>query len=143
MGLKTAARYAAMLAATAAIAGAVKAQETQTIRPGMTEQDVIAVFGEPQGKSSYGDFIFYFYDNGCEKECGFPDTVFFESGQVVDAVLRAPWRDYAGESSSPKGVLPRATPGGERLEVPSALESVEVRPAPPVTTKPDTTESRG
>ncbi len=143
MGLKTAARYAAVLAATAVIAGVVKAQETQTIRPGMTEQDVIAAFGEPQGKSSYGNFIFYFYDNGCEKECGFPDTVFFENGEVVDAVLRAPWRDYAGESSSPKGVMPRPTPGGERLEVPGTLESVEVRPAPPPTAKPDTTNSRG
>ncbi len=143
MGLKTAARFAAVLAATTAMAGVVGAQETQTIRPGMTEQDVVAVFGEPQGKSSYGTFTFYFYDNGCEKECGFPDTVFFENGQVVDAVLRATWRDYTGESSSPKGVVPKATPGGERLEVPGTLESVEVRPAPPPPAKPDTTNSRG
>lgn len=139
MGLRSVARYGASLATIAVIAGAVRAQETQMIRPGMTEQDVVAVFGEPQGRSNYGAFVFYFYDNGCEKECGFPDTVFFEGGQVVDAVLRAPWRDYAGESSSPKGVLPRATPGGERLEVPGTLEGVEVRPAPPPPVKPDTT----
>jgi hypothetical protein len=105
MGLKSAARYVTVLAAIVAIVSAVKAQETQTIRPGMTEQDVVAVFGEPQGKSTYESFTFFFYDNSCEKECGFPDTVFFDGGQVVDAVLRAPWREYAGESSSPKGVV--------------------------------------
>lgn len=139
MGLRNVARYGALLATIAVIAGAVRAQEMQVIRPGMTEQDVVAIFGEPQGKSNYGSYVFYFYDNGCERECGFPDTVFFEGGQVVDAILRAPWRDYAGESSSPKGVMPRPTPGGERLEVPGTLESVEVRPAPPPTAKPDTT----
>lgn len=139
MGLKSVARYGALLAVTAMIAGTVRAQETQVIRPGMSESDVVAVFGQPQGKSDYGNFVFYFYDNGCEKECGFPDTVFFENGQVVDAVLRASWRDYAGESSSPKGVLPRPSPGGEHLEVPGTLESVEVRPAPAPTAKPDTT----
>ncbi|MGD8866293.1 MAG: hypothetical protein PVI01_01660 [Gemmatimonadales bacterium] len=139
MGLKSVGRYGALLVITAVIAGAVKAQEMQVIRPGMSESDVVAVFGEPQGKSDYDNFVFYFYDNGCEKECGFPDTVFFEDGQVVDAVLRAPWRDYAGESSSPKGVMPRPNPGGERLEVPGTLESVEVRPAPPPPAKPDTT----
>ena len=139
MGLRNVARYGALLATIAVIAGAVRAQETQVIRPGMTEQDVVAIFGEPQGKSNYGSYVFYFYDNGCERECGFPDTVFFEGGQVVDAVLRAPWRDYAGESSSPKGVMPRPTPGGERLEVPGTLDSVEVKPAPTPTAKPDTT----
>lgn len=142
MGLTNVARYGALLATIAVIAGAVKAQEMQVIRPGMTEQDVVAVFGEPQSRSNYGSFDFFFYDNGCERECGFPDTVFFQDGQVVDAVLRAPWRDYTGESSSPKGVMPRPTPGGERLEVPGTLESVEVRPAPPPTAKPDTTVRR-
>jgi hypothetical protein len=147
MGLKSAARYIAVLAAIVAIVSAVKAQETQTIRPGMTEQDVIAVFGEPQGKSTYDSFTFYFYDNSCEKECGFPDTVFFDGGQVVDAVLRAPWREYDGESSSPKGVVPRATPGGERLQVPGTLDRVEVRPAAPPakadTAKADTSSVKG
>ncbi len=131
MGLGRLARSAAALAAMLLVAGAAWAQEAQTIRPGMTYDEVKAVFGEPQGMRSYGHFDFFFYDNGCEKECGFPDTVFFLDGQVVDAVLRAPWRDYGGESSSPKGVKPRPNPGGERLEMPTAVERVEVRPVEP------------
>jgi hypothetical protein len=129
MGMKTIARYATALAAILLMAGAATAQESQVIRPGMTEDEVKAAFGEPQGIRSYGSYTFYFYDNGCEQECGFPDTVFFQDGQVVDAVLRAPWRGYAGDSSSPKGVMPQPTPGGERLEVPADVEGVEVRPA--------------
>ncbi len=126
-GALSAATLAAVLVATSA----TWAQDVQTIRPGMSYDEVMAVFGEPQSMRSYGHHDFYFYSNGCEKECGFPDTVFFRDGQVVDAVLRAPWRDYAGESSSPKGVKPRPTPGGEQLQMPTAVERVEVRPTPP------------
>ncbi len=137
---------AVALAAVILAAGATWAQDVQTIRPGMSYDEVKAVFGEPQGMRSYEHYDFYFYNNGCEKECGFPDTVFFLDGQVVDAVLRAPWREYAGESSSPKGVTPRPTPGGERLQIPTAVERVEVRPAqpepPPPVEKTDTTTIR-
>ncbi len=128
-------------------AGATWAQDVQTIRPGMSYDEVRAVFGEPQSMRSYEHYDFYFYSNGCEKECGFPETVFFLDGQVVDAVLRAPWRDYAGESSSPKGVKPRPNPGGEQLQMPTAVERVEVRPTPqvpqpPPVQKTDTTAVR-
>ncbi len=138
---------AATLAAVLLAAGVTWAQDVQTIRPGMSYDEVRAVFGEPQSMRSYGHYDFYFYSNGCEKECGFPDTVFFLDGQVVDAVLRAPWRDYAGESSSPKGVKPRPNPGGEQLQMPTAVERVEVRPtqqvpAPPPVQKTDTTTAR-
>jgi hypothetical protein len=65
----------------------------------------------------------------------------------VDAVLRAPWRGYTGDSSSPKGVIPRPTPGGERLQVPVQVEGIEVQrvPTPTVvedTAKADTTRSQ-
>ncbi len=134
------------LAAVMLAAGSTWAQDVQTIRPGMSYDEVKAVFGEPQSMRSYEHRDFYFYDNGCEKECGFPDVVFFLDGRVVDAVLRAPWRDYAGESSSPKGVKPRPTPGGELLQIPTAVERVEVRPAEPPPAPPvektDTTTAR-
>lgn len=118
-------------------------REVRTIAPGMTADEVRAEFGQPRGTSSSGDFVFWFYDNGCERECGFPDLVVFQTGQVVDAVLRAPWHEYAGESSSPKGTIPRPTPGGERLEMPAgAVEGVEVRPAvPPVRIEEDTVQA--
>ena len=136
MGLKTIARSLTALAAILLLVVVASAQQDQTIEPGMTTDQVKLVFGEPQSTASYGNFTFYFFENGCHEECGMADVVFFEGGQVVDAVLRAPWRAYAGESSSPKGVMPRATPGGERLQVPNQVQGVEVRPTTVPTPQP-------
>lgn len=151
MGFKTIARSLTAMAAIMLLVVVASAQEDQIIEPGMTLDQVKLVFGQPQSTSAYGNFTFYFYENGCHAECGMADVVFFQNGQVVDAVLRAPWRGYAGESSSPKGVMPRATPGGERLLVPNQVQGVEVRPArvptpQPIeddTVKADTTGVRG
>ena len=152
MGIRRAARYATVLAAILLMAGVATAQEVRTISPGMTTDEVKAVFGQPDGIASRAQFTYYFYNNGCEYECGFPDLIIFDSGQVIDAVLRAPWNEYDGESSSPKGTQARPTPGGMRLQVPTTIESVEVRPAdtaPPVpvapadTTPPDTSSVGG
>jgi hypothetical protein len=137
MGFKTIARSLTALAAIMMLVVVASAQQDQTIEPGMTVDQVKLAFGEPQSTSSYGNHTFYFYENGCHEECGMADVVFFQNGQVVDAVLRAPWRSYAGESSSPKGVMPRATPGGERLQVPpNQVQGVEVRPARVPTPQP-------
>jgi len=140
MGIRRAARCTFALAATTLLASAAMAQEVRTIQPGMTEGEVKGVFGEPRGTAARGSFTYYFYDNRCEPECGFPDLVIFRNSQVVDAVLRAPWHEYGGESSSPKGTVPRPTPGGMRLQIPGAVEAVEVRPAPPpvAPAEPDT-----
>ena len=97
-----------------------------TVGPGFTERQVRRVLGDPVYTSAYGEHTFYFYDNFREKQAGFLDFVIFRNGRVVDAVFRHPDHHYAGNSSSPRGVTPRPTPGGERLSVP---------PAPP----PDTT----
>ncbi len=153
MGTRRAIWLVTALAIAVAVVVAATPQDVRTIAPGMSEAQVIDVFGQPQGKSAYGDFAYYFYNNGCEEECGFPDFVVFRNGQVVDAVLRAPWHAYSGESSSPKGTIPRPTPGGETLQMPTEVQGVEVRPAevPPaemptprvLDEKPDTTSGGG
>ncbi len=120
-------------------------QETQTIRPGMTQEEVRAVFGQPDSQRMVGQFAYYFYDNGCLRVCGFPDLVIFQGGQVIDAVLRADWRRYEGTSSSPKGVQPKRSEDGERLRTPGQVQDVEVRPAgmqnDTARAAPDTAES--
>jgi hypothetical protein len=141
MGYIKAARRVTALAAILIVAVAATAQETQTIAPGMSFDQVQAIFGAPQATSSYGNFTFYFYDNGCNEECGTADVIFFQDGSVVDAVLRAPWRGYRGESSSPKGVIPRPTPGGERLQVPVQVEGIEVERVPTPTVVEDTVKA--
>ncbi len=132
-------------------AGAANAQETQTIRPGMTEQEVMNAFGNPDNRSSRGEFTYYFYENQCQQECGMADLVIFQNSQVIDAILRAAWRNYAGESSSPRGVLPQPTP--MRLLLPQAQDQnqlrIEVRPVgqpepqPADTAASDSTSSGG
>jgi hypothetical protein len=128
-GAVVAALAAALILGASSPAAAQEGQEVRTISPGMTDQVVRDTFGEPLVTRSRGEFTYYFYDNGCEKECGFLDLVIFQGGQVVDAVLRAPWHEYTGQSSSPKGVQVSPNRGGD-LQVPEGrVEGVEVRPA--------------
>ncbi len=139
MSNRKAAGWAIGLVAILFVASAATAQDVRTIAPGMTADEVKAEYGQPDGVSARGPFTYYFYNNGCEYECGFPDLIILENGQVVDAVLRAPWNEYAGESSSPKGTVARPTPGGMRLDVPTTtIEAVEVRQVetPPAETPP-------
>jgi hypothetical protein len=118
------------------VPGSAATQGIQTIRPGMSTDEVKGVFGEPAAIRSYGEYTYFFYQNGVEPEYGTADIVFFEGNQVVDAVLRSSWREYAGESSSPKGTVASPTPGGMYLEVPGQVEAVEVRTAQPRETQP-------
>lgn len=98
--------------------GAQSQTSQVTIAPDMTEEEVTQALGQPIYRSTYGEHTYAFYDNGCEKECGFLDFVTFRNGRVVDAVFRHPDRQYAGESSSPKGVKPKPTPGGAPAPAP-------------------------
>ncbi len=128
--MSAAVRALAVVALLLAAGSAYAQQGMGSIRPGMTEQQVRDVFGNPDNRSSRNQFTYYFYENNCQIDCGMADLVIFQGGQVVDAVLRAPWRDYDGESSSPKGTAPRATP--MQLGLPQAqpqVQGVEVRPA--------------
>jgi hypothetical protein len=83
------------------------AQDVATIKPGMSQADVRANWGEPLTVKSRGDYSYMFYTNGCLKTCGTYDVVILEKDQVVDAIVRAKNRKYDGTSSSP----PDRTPG--------------------------------
>lgn len=83
-----------------------------TIRPGMTEAEVRAAWGEPLTVRKIGEMTFLYFRNDCLRRCGTWDVVFLEGGQVVDAIVRDSNRRYDGVSSSPVGRKPEATPGG-------------------------------
>ena len=85
------------------------AQETKTIKPGMTEAEVKAAWGEPMTARKSGDMTYLYYRNDCLKTCGTYDVVFLEKGQVVDAVVRDSHRAYDGIASSPKDRKPEMT----------------------------------
>jgi len=87
---------------------------TGTIDPGMTREQVIAIWGEPQVERAAADWVYLHYRNGCEVTCGTDDVVMLQDGQVVDAIVRGQGHTYSGVSSSPPGRLaePTLTSGG-------------------------------
>ena len=84
--------------------------ETGTIRPGMTTDEVIGVWGAPVTDRTIGNWTFLYFRNGCEWACGTFDIVMLEGGQVVDAIVRGVGHTYAGVSSSPPDRVGEFTP---------------------------------
>jgi ketosteroid isomerase-like protein len=76
---------------------------TGTIDPGMTREQVVAVWGEPEVERAAGGWLYLHYRNGCEVSCGTDDVVLLQDGQVVDAIVRGAGHTYSGVSSSPPG----------------------------------------
>jgi hypothetical protein len=83
--------------------------DTGTVAPGMSEAEVVAMWGAPVARSRTGAMTYLYFPNGCERSCGTMDVVFLENDRVVDAVLRWPGHGYSGQSSSPPGTTPAAT----------------------------------
>ncbi len=77
--------------------------DTGTVAPGMSREEVIALWGVPVAERSVGDRAYLYFRNGCEVSCGTFDVVFLENGVVVDAIVRGPGHNYAGTSTSPPG----------------------------------------
>jgi len=102
-------------------------QDTGTVFPGMAERDVYSLWGAPAAVRHRGAFTFLFFQNGCEYSCGMMDVVTLESGRVIDAVLRWPGHNYAGQSTSPTGGEPTAPPeGGDHLRItPDTVQAPE------------------
>lgn len=99
------------------------------VRPGMTEAQVVARWGEPVAVRRINDWTYLFYRNGEERQVGYYDTVFLQDGQVVDAIVRSPEHVYAGQSSSPPGRGPEYTPPGESAPgAGAAVTGVQVKP---------------
>jgi hypothetical protein len=98
------------LALGLALTAPAAAQEPATVRPGMSEADVIASWGEPLARRSRGVFTYLHFQTDCLKECGTYDVVILENGQVVDAIARSRNHRYDGVSSSPADRAPGFTP---------------------------------
>ena len=85
------------------------APNATTVRPGMSDAQVRAAWGEPTGTRARGAYTYLFYRRACQPGCGDPDLVMLERGQVVDAITRTPARRYDGVSSSPETRAPGYT----------------------------------
>jgi hypothetical protein len=90
-------------------ASALHAQDIKNIKPGMTEADVRASWGDPITSRKAGSMLYMYYTNDCMRSCGTYDVVFLENGQVVDAVVRDSHRGYDGVASSPRDRKPEPT----------------------------------
>lgn len=84
--------------------------DTGTVRPGMTRDEVVVIWGAPVAERTAGTRGYLYYRNGCEVTCGTFDVVFLEDGQVVDAIVRGRGHTYAGMSSSPPDRAAEYTP---------------------------------
>jgi hypothetical protein len=103
--------------------------DTGTVNPGMSEREVYLMWAAPAAVRRVGEYTYLFFRNGCEYTCGTMDVVTLQNGRVVDAIVRWDGHRYSGESSSPPGKVPFATPGGENLQVTPP-------PAPPPSATP-------
>lgn len=83
--------------------------DTGTIDPGMSADQVIALWGPPSATRQAGEYTYLHYRNGCEYTCGTDDFVILQNDKVVDAVLRWSGHRYSGQSSSPPGAHPEPT----------------------------------
>ncbi len=113
---------------------------TAAIRPGMTETDVRARWGDPAIVRRLNDWTYLFYRNGMERQIGYYDTVFLQNGQVMDAIVRSPEHQYLGQSSSPADRAPVFTPPSQppAANAPGAVIGVHVNPpATPPAPPPD------
>ena len=118
-------RLLVSLVLCAAAAAPLAAQDDpNAIRPGMSETDVRARWGEPITVRHANDWTFLFYTNGLEREVGWYDVVFLQGNQVVNAIVRAPGHTYVGQSTSPPGTAPQRT-------VPAHPQSENPQPVSP------------
>jgi hypothetical protein len=85
---------------------------TGTVNPGMSRDEVVAVWGAPVTERTFGAWTYLYFRNGCEASCGTFDVVFLENGAVVNAIVRGAGHTYGGTSSSPPGQAGRATRPG-------------------------------
>jgi hypothetical protein len=83
--------------------------DTGTIAPGMSQQEVVALWGRAFAIRHAGEFTYLHYPNGCEYTCGTDDVVILQNDQVVDAIVRWHGHGYSGQSSSPPGKMPAPT----------------------------------
>lgn len=105
------------------------APSDNAVRPGMSEQDVRARWGDPIAVKRMNEWTYLFYRNWNEASIGFNDVVFLQHGQVVDAVIRGDDRVYLGNSSSPGNRNPEMTPPQQRPDGASGtVNGVRVSP---------------
>ena len=113
------------------------AQESGSISPGMTIEQVTAVLGPPLVTREQGEWTYLFFSNDCLPGCGSDDVVFLRQGEVVSAVFRGQGRRFTGGSANAalqphRGSATRV--GGVRVEgSPAGSRSVDlgtVRGAP-------------
>ena len=80
--------------------------DTGTVAPGMSQQDVVTLWGRASAVRHAGEYTYLHYPNGCEYTCGTDDVVILQNDKVVDAILRWRGHGYSGQSSSPPGKTP-------------------------------------
>lgn len=126
----------AMLMALAAVSLAAAPAAGQTIAQGMTPAQVQSEFGAPATTRDAGEWMYWYYHNGCPRRCGSDDVVFFQNERVVAAVLRTSRRRYSGPRAD--DALQATDDGtsavrvdGAPADAPARVGGVRVEPSQP------------
>lgn len=98
------------------------------IRPGMSEADVRATWGNPAVVKHANEWTYLFYRNFDERHVGWLDVVFLQNGQVVDCIARGAGHEYAGQSSAPPGRVPERTLPDSTTSTSGAVTGVHINP---------------
>lgn len=85
--------------AAALLAFPLGAAAAQTVKPGMTADEVRAAWGEPFAVRSRGAFTYLLFRSDCLPGCGSHDMVTLRDGKVIDAIARSSGRRYEGTAS--------------------------------------------
>ncbi len=101
---------------TALLALTVATGHAQTVKPGMTADEVKAAWGEPFATRARGEYTYLIYASDCLPGCGSHDVVTLQNGKVIDAIARSSGRHFEGtatiDNKTPGFTPPPGTTGG-------------------------------
>jgi hypothetical protein len=125
-----------VIAALLVVSSALEAQQSRTVGPGMTMDEVRSALGAPAIVREADGWVYFFYTNRCLPRCGTDDTVFFRDGRVVAAVLHSPSRRWAGPAAAPALGEATAAEARQPRGAGAAVTGIQVRTREPVEEPP-------
>lgn len=89
----------ALVLSTALLVFAVAGGQAQTVKVGMTADEVKAAWGEPFAARERGEYTYMLFPSDCLPGCGAHDMVMLQNGKVIDAIARSSGRHFEGTAS--------------------------------------------
>lgn len=89
----------AIVLSTVLLVFALSAGQAQTVKAGMSADEVKAAWGEPFAVRERGEFTYMLFPSDCLPGCGSHDVVTLQHGKVIDAIARSSGRSFEGTAA--------------------------------------------